>query len=78
MSRNEQGDLDAYVVLINAEEQYSIWPSWKEIPSGWQSAGKVGSKMECMEYVEAVWRDMRPLSLRKHSDQDDGHHAFGH
>lgn len=54
-----------YAVVVNHEEQYSIWPVGREIPLGWQEAGKQGSKDECLAYIESVWTDMRPLSLRK-------------
>ncbi|MGK6316662.1 MbtH family protein [Neorhizobium sp. DT-125] len=54
-----------FTVVINHEEQYSIWPTYKPIPDGWRSAGKTGKKAECLAYVEEVWTDMRPLSLRK-------------
>lgn len=53
-----------FQVVVNHEEQYSIWPDYKEIPKGWRKAGKSGYKKECLEYVEEVWTDMRPLSLR--------------
>ena len=52
-------------VVVNAEEQYSIWPDYKEIPRGWTDVGKQGNKKECHDYIESVWTDMRPLSLRK-------------
>ena len=64
-------DADAgkqFVVLINEEEQYSLWPRGKEIPAGWRAAGKEGSKSECCDYVDTVWTDMRPLSLRRRMD----------
>ncbi|MBN6100555.1 MbtH family NRPS accessory protein [Xanthomonas sp. CFBP 8703] len=54
-----------YVVVVNHEEQYSIWPEGKEIPLGWRDAGKQGKKDECLEYIKEVWTDMRPLSLRQ-------------
>jgi MbtH protein len=54
-----------YKVLINHEEQYSLWPAEKQIPLGWHDAGKSGSKHECLAFVSEVWVDMRPLSLRK-------------
>lgn len=63
---HEQQNNTIYIVVMNHEEQYSIWPQWKkEIPLGWQAVGKVGSKEECLTYIEEVWIDMRPLSLRK-------------
>jgi MbtH protein len=54
-----------YRVVVNHEEQYSIWPSDREIPTGWKDAGKVGTKQECLDFVKQVWTDMRPLSLRQ-------------
>jgi MbtH protein len=58
-----------YVVVINEEEQYSIWPEGREIPAGWRAVGKSGTKDECLAYVEEVWTDMRPLSLRRQMEQ---------
>jgi MbtH protein len=54
-----------YIVVINQEEQYSIWHADRDIPCGWKSVGKTGTKEECLAYIEKVWTDMRPLSLRK-------------
>ena len=54
-----------YTVIINHEEQYSIWPNWKAVPAGWRMAGKTGTKPECLAYVNEVWTDIRPLSLRR-------------
>lgn len=65
MSWGEQEDDVMYSVVANAEEQYSIWPEYKEIPAGWRAAGKSGTKQECLAYIETVWTDMRPLSLRR-------------
>jgi MbtH protein len=50
---------------MNHEEQYSIWPNYKEIPNGWKAVGKSGTKPDCLAYIKDVWTDMRPLSLRK-------------
>ena len=58
-----------FTVVINQEEQYSIWPEYKKIPAGWRTVGKIGSKKECLDYIEEVWTDMRPLSLRKHMEE---------
>jgi len=66
--RDEDGDARQYDVVMNHEEQYSIWLTGKEIPEGWTAVGKSGSKAECLQYIEEVWTDMRPLSLRKHMD----------
>lgn len=51
-------------VVVNAEEQYSIWPAHKANPDGWRDAGKEGKKDECLAWIDSVWVDMRPLSLR--------------
>lgn len=53
-----------YKVVMNHEEQYSIWPADRSNALGWRDAGKAGSKEECLSYIEQVWTDMRPLSLR--------------
>jgi len=58
-------DTRTFTVLINGEEQYSLWLAELAIPGGWHSTGKVGSKQECLDYVRSVWTDLRPLSLRK-------------
>jgi MbtH protein len=55
----------AYSVVVNDEEQYSIWWDGRAIPAGWRAVGKVGSKDECLAHIKEVWTDMRPLSLRK-------------
>lgn len=66
MKWNEQEDFDViYKVIINHEEQYSLWPADRENPLGWADAGKSGTKTECLEYIREVWTDIRPLSLRK-------------
>ncbi|EDN68828.1 MbtH-like domain protein [Beggiatoa sp. PS] len=61
----EEEDKTIYNVVVNDEEQYSIWPIYKELPKGWRTVGHSGNKAECGEYVKKVWTDMRPLSLRK-------------
>jgi MbtH protein len=55
-----------FKVVINDEEQYSIWPEYKDVPAGWRAVGPVGKKAECLEYINANWTDMRPRSLREH------------
>jgi MbtH protein len=60
---NEENYL--YYVVVNQEEQYSIWPEFKEIPKGWKKVGRKREKSQCLDYIEKVWKDMRPLSLRK-------------
>jgi MbtH protein len=64
MPTDTNEDTRTYVVLVNHEEQYSLWLADREIPAGWSAVGTPGSKEECLAYVEAVWTDMTPLSLR--------------
>ena len=54
-----------YVVVLNGEEQYSIWLQGKRIPPGWQDTGFSGTKAECLAHIDRVWTDLRPLSLRR-------------
>jgi MbtH protein len=65
MPSDEEEDTMVYTVVINHEEQYSIWPKHRAIPQGWKAEGKEGLKPECLQYVDEVWTDMRLLSLRK-------------
>lgn len=65
MYSEDKEDTTPYRVVINHEEQYSIWPVGRENAPGWRDAGKEGSKSDCLAYIEKVWTDMRPLSLRK-------------
>ncbi|MGP3983830.1 MbtH family protein [Streptomyces sp. KR80] len=67
MTASVDSDSAVYSVVVNHEEQYSIWPVGKPVPQGWQEAGKQGDKAECLAYVDEVWTDMRPLSLRQAS-----------
>jgi MbtH protein len=78
MNRDDTEDRTIYKVVINHEEQYSIWPDYKDNPLGWCEAGKRGTKDECLAYIAEVWTDMRPLSLRKKMEadrQDSAHEA---
>ena len=58
-----------YKVVINHEEQYSIWPADRENALGWKDVGKEGTKAECLDYIKEVWTDMRPLSLRRRMEE---------
>ena len=64
MNHDETEDTTIYNVVVNHEEQYSIWPAHRENTLGWRNVGKTGSKSECLAYIKEVWTDMRPLSLR--------------
>ena len=65
----ETEDTNIYKIIINHEEQYSIWPADKESPAGWQDEGTSGLKAECLAHIEKVWIDMRPKSLRDAMDK---------
>ena len=66
MARDDaDDDKTIYKVVVNHEEQYSIWAADRDIPTGWRDAGKQGTKAECLAHIKEVWTDMRPLSLRK-------------
>jgi len=69
MAWEDREDKTIYNVVVNHEEQYSIWPVDREMPLGWKAAGKQGLKQECLDYIEKVWTDMRPLSLRKQMEE---------
>jgi len=66
---SDEEDNTIYLVVMNHEEQYSIWPDYKAIPNGWKAVGKSGNKQECLNYIKDVWTDMRPLSLRKQMER---------
>ena len=68
MRDDEREDTTIYKVVVNHEEQYSIWPADQECPKGWTAVGIQGVKRECLDYIAGVWTDMRPLSLRKRMD----------
>jgi uncharacterized protein YbdZ (MbtH family) len=68
MTDTNYEDTVPFLVVRNHEEQYSIWPLGKEIPSGWIDCGFDGDKQSCLKHIESVWTDMRPLSLRKQMD----------
>lgn len=66
MSIEDEG---AYHVVVNHEEQYSIWPADRPVPSGWRAVGDAQDREACLDYIEEVWTDMRPLSLRRLMDK---------
>ncbi len=61
----DDADNQKFLVVVNHEEQYSIWPEGRDIPDGWKSLGKPRSKQACLDEIETLWTDMRPLSLRR-------------
>ncbi len=65
MSSSDREDEKLYKIVVNHEEQYSIWPAERENAPGWRDAGKSGTREECLAAIEEMWSDMRPLSLRR-------------
>jgi MbtH protein len=69
MYQESAEDSRGYKVVVNHEEQYSIWFVARENPAGWRDAGKSGTRAQCLAYIKEVWTDMRPLSLRKSMEE---------
>jgi MbtH protein len=69
---NDEADDRTYLVVLNDEEQYSIWWADRELPAGWRSEGTQGRREECLAHIDEVWTDMRPLSLRRRMEQVAG------
>lgn len=59
----------SHLVVMNAEDQYSVWPGDRDIPDGWRAEGFTGSRQECLDYIDTAWTDMRPRSLRLRQDR---------
>ncbi|HEX6699487.1 MAG TPA: MbtH family NRPS accessory protein [Gaiellaceae bacterium] len=68
---------EPYVVVRNHEEQYSVWWADREVPAGWEVVGSPGTKDQCLDYIEEVWTDMRPLSLRRWLEENGAAGASG-
>ncbi|MFM8333194.1 MAG: MbtH family protein [Candidatus Methylumidiphilus sp.] len=69
MHEEDSDNATIYKVVVNLEEQYSIWPADRENPVGWKDVGTQGAKAECLAHIESVWTDMRPLSLRRQMEE---------
>jgi MbtH protein len=65
MNREDREDTAVYKVVVNHEQQYSLWLVERENPLGWRDAGKTGTREDCLAYIKDVWTDMRPLSARQ-------------
>ena len=65
MATDDTDDTRTYTVVVNHEEQYSIWFADREPPLGWRRCDKTGTKQQCLEHIKTVWTDMRPLSVRR-------------
>jgi MbtH protein len=61
----DDADNNEYEVVVNHEEQYSIWRADRPLPDGWRKIGKRATKTECLDHIETIWTDMRPLSVRQ-------------
>jgi len=68
---DEETDNRAYLVVLNDEEQYSIWWADRDIPAGWHAEGTTGTRAECLAHIDEVWTDMRPASLRRRMEGAD-------
>jgi MbtH protein len=62
-----EDDGTSYIIVVNEEEQYSIWPAERPIPAGWHTAGPSGTRADCLAWIEKVWTDTRPRSVRLRS-----------
>lgn len=67
-----------YLILINDEEQYSLWPAFRDIPSGWKATGPKGKRRECLDWIDKNWTDMRPKSLRDAMEQSARERSSSH
>jgi MbtH protein len=66
---DEDGD---FLVLINDERQHSLWPSFRDVPAGWQVVGPRGNRKVCLDWIDQNWTDMRPLSLIRQMEGTSG------
>jgi MbtH protein len=72
MPLEDEEDTRTYTVVVNHEEQYSIWLAGRELPNGWRAVGKTGRKADCLKHIGELWADMRPLSVRKWMKEQGG------
>ncbi|MEU9361621.1 MbtH family protein [Streptomyces sp. NPDC048301] len=66
MSNPFDDEDESFLVLVNDEDQHSLWPSFAQLPDGWRVALEASPRAEALAFVEANWTDMRPRSLREH------------
>ncbi len=72
MAEESHDEKTAYSVVMNDEEQYSIWPVERAVPAGWREVGVSGKKQECLDHIERTWTDMRPASVRRTMQESAG------
>lgn len=77
MSNPFEDEDGEYVALVNEEGQYSLWPTFKDIPEGWTVTGPRGARKDCLAYIEEHWTDMRPKSLIDDMNRDSANRASG-
>jgi uncharacterized protein YbdZ (MbtH family) len=68
MTNPFDSDNAMFVVLVNDERQYCLWPESRAVPAGWQVVGQRGSRENCLKWIDEHWVDMRPLSLIRHME----------
>jgi MbtH protein len=68
-------DPRTYLVVVNHEEQYSIWPAGRDLPAGWRAEGTSGTRQTCLDHIAHAWADIRPLSLRPGEDGSSSIHG---
>jgi MbtH protein len=70
MSTNPFDDeAGTFLVVVNDEDQHSLWPAFADVPAGWRKVFGEASRAECLAYVEEHWTDIRPKSLREAVDR---------
>ncbi|HEY2498364.1 MAG TPA: MbtH family protein [Candidatus Angelobacter sp.] len=74
MTNPFEDDNGEYLVLVNEEQQYSLWPAFRDIPAGWSAVGPRGKRKECLSWIETNWTDMRPRSLVKAMEANQSDH----
>ena len=71
-TKQDASNEETFLVVVNDEEQYSIWPSYMQMPKGWHATGVEGDKKACLDHIEQVWTDITPLSVRRQLDASRG------
>jgi MbtH protein len=71
MPEADVNSAERFEVVVNHEDQYSVWPAEMSVPGGWTKVGKQGPRQECLDYINDIWTDMRPLSLRRKMQSEE-------
>jgi uncharacterized protein YbdZ (MbtH family) len=67
-----EDDSKSYSIIVNHENQYSLWPTFRQVPSGWAAVGVQAKRRECLEWITEKWKDMRPASLVREMNDGKG------